>query len=57
MRPLVHEKPHRVPVDDDFEHKVRRRAGPHGLPHDAVVVWMDQRLIQVQYQDFPFNDA
>ena len=50
MRPLVNEEPDRMPVDRDFEDEVRRRARLHGLPDDAVVVGVDQGLVQVQHQ-------
>lgn len=36
-----------------FENKVRRRARSHCGPQDAVMVRVDQRLVQVQNQDLP----
>ena len=37
MRPFVNKKSHRMPVNGDFENKIRRGAGSHGWPQDAVM--------------------
>lgn len=55
VRPLVHEKPHRMPVDGDFDGEVMWRAGFHRVPWHRVVMRVDQRLVQVQYQRFALN--
>lgn len=48
--PLVHEEPHRVPVDRDLDGEVVRRAGLDRVAGHRVVVRVDQRLVQVQHQ-------
>lgn len=47
----MYEEAHRMPLDGDLEDKVRGCAGLDCLPHDALVVGVDQRLVQVQHQD------
>ena len=50
VRPLVHEEAHRVAVDRHLEDEVWRRAGLDGLSQDAVVVRVDQGLVEVQHK-------
>lgn len=50
MWSLVDEEPDWVSLDGDFEHKVGRRPWLHHLAYDAIVVRVDQRLIQVKHQ-------
>ncbi len=53
MRTLVDEKTNRMPVNCDFQHKIRWRARFHCLPNNTIMVGVNQSFIQVQYKDFP----
>ena len=50
MRSLVDKEFHRMIVDVHFEDEVGKSAGLDLAPHDAVVVGVDQGLVQVQHQ-------
>ena len=57
MGSLVNEEPDRVSVDGDFEDEIRRRAGLYCLPENAIVVAVDQRLVQVQHKRLAFHQT
>ena len=50
MRPLVNKKSHWMFIDGHFKYEVRRGAGLNAGPEHAVVVGVDQGLVQVQHQ-------
>ena len=50
MRSLVHEEPDRMSVYGHLQYKVWRRAWLHCLSYYAIVVGVDQGLVQVQHQ-------
>ena len=53
MRSLVNKEFHRMIVDVHFEDEVGKSAGLDLAPHDAVVVGVDQGLVQVEHQHLP----
>ena len=53
MRPLVNKKSHWMFIDGHFKYEVRRGAGLNAGPEHAVVVGVDQGLVQVQHQHLP----
>lgn len=55
VRPLVDKEPDRVPVDGHLQDEVWRRSRLDGLPEDAVVMGVDQGLVQVKHQNFATN--
>jgi hypothetical protein len=55
VRPLVYKEPDRMPVDGDLEYKVWRRARLHRLTEDAVVVRVDQGLVEVEDEHLATN--
>ena len=51
MRSLVNKKPDRMSVDCDFEDEIgRRRPGLEGRADNAVMVGVDQCLVQIKHQ-------
>ena len=50
MRSLVNKELHRMIVDVHLEDEVGKSAGLDLAPHDAVVVGVDQGLVQVEHQ-------
>ena len=55
MRALVHEKPHGMFVDDNFEHEIGRRSGLDRLSYHSVVMRVNQRLVEIQHEHFPLH--
>ena len=53
MRSFVDKEFHRMIVDVHFEDEVGKSAGLDLAPHDAVVVGVDQGLVQVKHQHLP----
>ena len=53
MRSLVNKELHRMIVDVHLEDEVGKSAGLDLAPHDAVVVGVDQGLVQVEHQHLP----
>ena len=53
MRSLVNKEFHRMIVDVHLEDEVGKSAGLDLAPHDAVVVGVDQGLVQVEHQHLP----
>ena len=53
MRSLVNKEFHRMIVDVHLEDEVGKSAGLDLAPHDAVVVGVDQGLVQVKHQHLP----
>lgn len=54
MGSFVHEKADGMPVDDDFQDEIGRRPRSDRLSDNTVMVGVDQRLVQVQNEDFTF---
>ena len=52
MRSLVNKELHWMIVDVHLEDEVGKCAGLDLAPHDAVVVGVDQGLVQVEDEDF-----
>lgn len=46
----MNEKPHRMTIDDDFQYEIGGSTGPDGLSHDAIMLRMNERLVQIQYE-------
>ena len=57
MRSFVDKEFHRMIVDVHFEDEVGKSAGLDLAPHDAVVVGVDQGLVQVKHQHLPPDQA
>lgn len=57
MRPFVHEKPHRMPIDRHFDGEVVRCAWFDSVARHRVVVRVYQRLVQIQHQRFALHHA
>lgn len=49
VRPFVHEKPHRMPIDRHFDGEIVRGTWLNGISWHSIVVRMNQRFIQIQY--------